>query len=176
MAGTFSLDVATLTTGWCYTEDGCEFTYGTIKIKSKYEKTERLLIFHEELSTLLNEIKPTNIVLEDTFAKMNIKTLKALSEFAGVAKFTCKKVANIDPYVISNKTVKAFFNAKDKEILFAFILEILEEKGLTFEKDNDIIDSIAQLMCYTQDILNLYTFRAERTYGYEFFNKNYGGY
>jgi Holliday junction resolvasome RuvABC endonuclease subunit len=167
-----SLDVSAASTGWCYTSDGVTFKHGTIVTKPKFTRAERLVTYNSELTKLLEKYSPTYIVIEDTFAGKNVKTLKVLSEFAGVTKFTCKKITGIDPYVISNHTVKAYFKVRTKESLFYFVYDIFDIKDLTFKDDNDILDALAQLMCYSQDVLNLYTFRIETDYGFKYYNKD----
>jgi len=41
---------------------------------------------------------------------------------------------------------------------------------LTFSKDNDIIDALAQLCCYSQNVLEVYTFREDKEYGFLYFD------
>ena len=52
--------------------------------------------------------------------------------------------------------------------LFNFLVEILDfdKNTLTFKKNNDIIDSRAQLMCYSDTILKAFKFREEKEYGF----------
>lgn len=162
-----SLDVSAASTGWCVMSDKNR-SYGLITTKPKFNRSQRLNIFRKALTKILKDYNPTHIVIEDTYSGLNKKTLKILSEFAGVAKEACQAVCNIDPYVISTNTVKAYFKVKGKEDLFYFMLDVLdfEDKGLTFEKDNDIIDSIAQAMCYLDKVLGKRRFRTEKNYGF----------
>jgi len=142
--------------------------YGIIKTSPKFNRSERLLLFKNELVSLIIMYKPTAIVIEDTFSGLNPKTLKILSEFAGVAKETCQQFAKIDPYVISTNTVKAYFKTKTKEDMFDVVVELLgfDIDKWTFKKDNDIIDAIAMAMCYTDNVLKLKIFREEKEYGF----------
>jgi len=161
-----SLDVSAASTGWCYTTDGITFVMGTIETKPKFSRSERLVSFHEQLVLILQECKPSSIVIEDTFGGKNVKTLKILSEFSGVAKFTCKFFAGIDPFVVANTTVKAYYKVRTKEVLFYFICDIFDRKELTFKEDNDIMDALAQLLYYTDIELGLYSFKEEKEYGF----------
>jgi Holliday junction resolvasome RuvABC endonuclease subunit len=162
----FSLDVSASSTGWCYTSDGKYFDRGIIKTDPKCSRSCRLLHFSNELETLLLKFKPVFIVQEDTFSGINIKTLKILSEFAGVSKLVCFRTLKIDPFIISNLTVKSYFAAANKEDLFNFTCELLEIKDLTFKSNNDIIDAQAQLLCYSDLILGKYKYRFDKKYGY----------
>lgn len=167
-----SLDVSASSTGWCImTPDNGD--YNIIKTTPKLNRSERLHLFREELTLVLKTFKPTHVVIEDNFSKINVATLKMLAEFAGVAKECCQDILKIDPYVMSNNTVKSFFKVRKKDELFEVMIDILdfEDKGLTFKKDNDIIDSIAQCMCYIHTVLGKRVFRKKTEYGFIYNNK-----
>lgn len=167
-----SLDVSSASTGWCIiSKDTVE--WGTITTSPKQCRADRLTRFKDELVVLLDTSPITHIVMEDLFLGHNVKTLRILAEFFGVAEQTCFERTGLEPYVISNTTVKSFFKVKTKEELFNFLVEILEfdKNTLTFKKNNDIIDSRAQLMCYSDIILKAFKYREEREYGFEY----YGG-
>lgn len=166
MSYILSLDVSAACTGWCVTNDGIDFITGTIETKPKFSPAERLVIFYTSLTEVLETYQPTHIVIEDTFGGKNTKTLKILSEFAGVAKFTCKHTLGIDAFVIANTTVKAYFKSRTKEVLFGFGCVLFEEKDLTFKKDNDKMDSKLQLLYYLDVELGLYSYRFDKDYGF----------
>ena len=157
-----SLDIATKT-GWAF-YDGT-FKYGLIKTSPKDGEAKRLSYFRKELLKLFEKYEPTHVVMEDVYAGRNIKTLKLLAKFAGVAEECSMTEFNVDPYIIHTSTVKSYFKAKTKEILFDFVSEFLKGK-FSFKKDNDIIDAFAQLICYYDDILGKKKFRFEKEYGY----------
>ncbi|HLD90897.1 MAG TPA: crossover junction endodeoxyribonuclease RuvC [Patescibacteria group bacterium] len=159
-----SLDVSAASTGWCVLQDTGIY-FGVIKTNAKLQNTERLLTFKTELCKILKTYKPTNIVIEDIFVGLNASTIKVLAEFAGVAKLTCKEVVNIVPYIISTNTVKAYYKAKKKEMIFNFMLDILEQHW-EYKHYNDIVDALAQVICYTDIVLNLKAFRFTEEYGY----------
>ena len=167
-----SLDVSSASTGWCIiSKDRVE--WGTITTSPKQCRADRLTKFRNELIDITNLNNITHVVMEDLFLGHNVKTLRILAEFFGVGEQVCYEYIGIEPYIISNKTVKSFFKVKTKEELFDFLMEILEfdKNILTFKKDNDIIDSRAQLMCYSDSILEAFKFREEREYGFIY----YGG-
>jgi len=168
-----SLDVSAASTGWAIMGSKVG-DYGMIKTSPKLNRSERLLLFKNELVSLIIMYKPTSIVIEDTFSGLNPKTLKILSEFAGVAKEVCQEFARVDPYVISTNTVKAYFKTKTKEDMFHMVVEILDfdTNKWTFNKDNDIIDAIAMAMCYTDSVLKVKKFKEEKEYGF-LYNNNW---
>ena len=161
-----SLDIAT-TTGWAFYNNNInKFEYGLVKTSPKDSEAKRLAYFRVEILKLFKKYKPTNIVMEDIYAGRNIKTMKLLAKFAGVAEECAMTEFGIDPYIIHTSTVKAFFKAKTKEDLFYFMVELLAKK-LDFKKHNDMIDACAQLICFWQEILQAKEkFRIEKEYGY----------
>jgi len=168
-----SLDVSASSTGWSVLAPKFG-DYGIITTDPKMTRSDRLFMFRIELIKLILNHRPTHIVMEDTFSGLNPKTLKILSEFAGVAKEVCQEFAQIDPYVISTNTVKAYFKTKAKEDMFNVVVEMLDfdESKWNFKKDNDIIDAIAMGLCYADNVIGINKFRQEKEYGYIY---NIGG-
>lgn len=166
MSRTLSLDVSAASTGWCILSEDI-YEYGIITTSPKQNRSERLLTFRDEMLILIDKVEPDNIVLEDVFSGLNVKTLKILAEWAGVTKEVCQYTCGIDPYVISTNTVKAYFKVKKKEGMFDFIVDLLEQNW-TFKKDNDIVDAIGQAVCYRDLILEESVYRHEFDYGYKY--------
>lgn len=166
-----SLDVSSTSTGWSFiTERKNSLKFGTIRPGKKLNVAEKLTFFREELIKILKKYKPTYIVLEDTFMGANPKVTKLLAKFGGVAEQVVYEYSNKAPYIMSNTTSKSFFKVKKKEKLFVLIIDLLDftEKMLTFKEWNDIADSIAQLWCYCDDVLEIKKIREEKDYGYKF--------
>ena len=161
-----SLDVSAASTGWCLMRADGNYEFGTIKTKPKFPLSERLTQFREELKSLLNTYEPDEVVIEDAFSGINVKTLKILCKFAGVAEQCCFEITEKAPTIMSNHTVKSYFKVSNKEELFNFIIGILE-LNLNFKKDNDKTDAYAQALCFL-DSLGITAFRIEKDYGYEY--------
>lgn len=161
-----SLDVSAASTGWCVLYRG-KIYYGMIKTKPTWSREKRLLTFKEELCKILKKYKPKYIVIEDIFVGLNATTIKVLAEFAGIAKLTCYELTGIEPFIISNNTVKAYYKAKKKVNVFDFLISVLE-KDWEFKKDNDIVDALAQLFCYCDIELEHKQFRFDQEYGYTY--------
>jgi len=165
-----SLDISSVSTGWSI-YDGKNFTGGTILLDKKIDKVVKLQKFRKALTDILVKEKPTHIVIEAVFMGINVKTIKILSEFSGVAQECCFSTTNVTAYVVENTTVKSFFKTRKKEELYYFVLSIfdLEEKDdMPFKTNNDIIDSIAQNIYYCDIVLNYIEFRIETEYGYKY--------
>ena len=164
-----SLDIAT-TTGWAFMFGlaKSKFEFGIIKTNSKFNESQRLAYFRNELLKLLLEFRPSHVVIEDVYSGLNVNTMKLLAKFAGVAEECCASTAGIEPYIIHTSTVKSYFKAKSKEQLFYFLLEILgwENENLIFKKHNDVVDAIAQLIVYCDEVLKCKSFREDKDYGY----------
>jgi Holliday junction resolvasome RuvABC endonuclease subunit len=169
MIKVLSLDVAT-NTGWSFFSNRKRdsISFGLIKTNPDFDVAERLCFFRQELVKLLHTFTPTHVVIEDVFLGFNVKTLILISKFAGVTLECCMTVSGIHPYIINTNTVKSYFKAENKEDVFNMIKEIFgwTEDEINFKKHNDITDSIAQLMCFCDSVLQQHTFRFERKYGY----------
>ena len=169
-----SLDISSVSTGWSI-YDGKNFICGTILLNKKIDNVIKLQKFREVLRILLLKEKPTHIVIEAVFMGINVRTIKILSEFSGVAKECCVSTLDIIPYIIENTTVKSFFKVRKKENLYHFVLSLfdLEEKDdMPFKTNNDIFDSIAQNIYYCDIVLDHTKFRIETVYGYKYDIKN----
>ena len=165
-----SLDISSVSTGWSI-YDGKDFICGTILLDKKIDKVIKLNKFREVLKNLLIKEKPTHIVIEAVFMGINVRTIKILSEFSGVAQECCLSAVNIIPYIIENTTVKSFFKVRKKENLYHFVLSLfdLEEKDdMPFKTNNDIVDSVAQNIYYCDVVLDYTKFRSDTTYGYRY--------
>lgn len=164
-----SLDISSKSTGWCYLVDGELKNSGVIETDSKAELPSKLSEFRARLSSLLVDKKPTHIVIENNFAKINIKVLKILSQFAGVANECCKTILAIDPYTMNNTTPKSYFKVKNKEQLYNLIVDFFElPDNWEYKKCNDMSDAIAQAICYYDNTLLKNNIRIEKPYGYLF--------
>ena len=176
MKKVMSLDVSSTSTGWSFlTEADNLLKYGTIQPGKKLSISEKLNYFRNELIKILKKYKPTYVVIEDTFLSKNPKVVKILAKFGGVAEQTVYEYTKKEPYIMSNTTPKSFFKVRRKEQLFIVMLNLLflEESSYPFNKWNDIMDSIAQLLCYCDEILNINKIRRNKDYGYYY---DFGGY
>lgn len=149
----FSLDISSQSTGWCYTVRNRIYNFGTIKINISIDRTERLVIFRQELVKLLKKYDPEFCVVENGFAGKNIKTLKTLSRFGGVAEECILSTTNRVPYIMSNKTPKSYFKVKTKEDLYKVIVEKFKFKDFNYSTHNDITDATAQAICYYNTVV-----------------------
>ena len=151
--GIISLDVSSASTGWCYMNGGKIGKYGKIKIKQTLDKGNKLFIFRTELEKLLKKYASNNIVIENGFAGRNISTLKTLSNFSGVAQECVYTTLGVEPFIMNNKIVKAYFEVKTKEELFEVIKKMFKLKNFVFKEHNDVTDSIGQAICYYNTII-----------------------
>jgi Holliday junction resolvasome RuvABC endonuclease subunit len=152
--GILSLDISAVSTGWTFCVKDHLRAYGIIRTEAKFSTPQRLLKFREELSKVIRKYHPSFIVVENNFAGGNIKTLKVLSEFAGVAKELSVSDGRVDPFVLNNKIVKAHFGLKKKEEVFKYIMEnYLLEKDFNYKEHNDIVDAYAQSVCFYESVI-----------------------
>jgi Holliday junction resolvasome RuvABC endonuclease subunit len=151
--GIISLDISSVSTGWSFFIKDTLKDYGRIIIKDGIDNGPRLAIFRGELSKVLKKYASQNVVIENGFAGRNIKTLKVLSNFSGVAQECVYSTLQVNPYIMNNKTVKSFFCCKNKKELYEAIIYLLNLNDFNFEEYNDITDSIAQAICYYRKVI-----------------------
>jgi Holliday junction resolvasome RuvABC endonuclease subunit len=163
-----SLDISMKSTGWCYFVNGKVKSTGIITTDSGAQQPERLSEFRARLGSLLIDKKPTHVVIENNFAKTNIKVLKKLSHFAGVANECSQTILAVTPYTMNNTTPKSFFKVKNKKELFEVIVDFFElPDDWEYKTCNDMTDAIAQAVCYYDKLLKN-KIRIEKSYGYLF--------
>jgi len=162
-----SLDISTKSTGWCLFKNGAIFKYGAIKIKDTIDIHKRMVILRDEIEALLLKHKPDVVIVEDVWVGNNPKTAKTLAKFCGIAEEVSCRALGITPVIIENTKVKKFFKCNKKEILFSFILDILDldNDSFSFKENNDAIDAVAQLFCYLH-LTNKRIVRLDKDYGY----------
>jgi len=164
--GIISLDISVKSTGWCHFVDGKLKSSGTITTHLKEEQPLRLSEFRSKLVSLLLDKKPTHVVIENSFAKTNIKVLKTLSQFAGVAYECAQSLIGVTAYTMNNATPKAYFKVKKKKQLYEVIVDFFElPDNWTYKKCNDMTDAIGQAACYYEKVLEN-KLRIEQPYGY----------
>ena len=162
-----SLDISTVSTGWCTFDASQGIRSGTLSIKESIDIHHRMIIFKDKLNNLLLDYMPTDIVIEDVWFGKNPKTAKILSKFCGIAEETATRFLNKAPITIENTKVKSFFKCSKKADLFQFLISLLGAnfQNLSFNKDNDSIDAIAQLIFYL-DSIDYVKVRSQKNYGY----------
>lgn len=170
--GILSLDISSKKTGWSFSVKDRVCAMGTIEPDKKFNMSEKLCFFRESISNLISIYKPSYVVIENGWGGRNVKTLKVLSYFSGIAQEISLSEAKVVPYIMNNKTTKAHFNVKNKEELYYEIIRVYgwEQKGLTFDNDNDLTDSIAQSICFFETKLGGHTKGRKRPYDIKIFN------
>lgn len=141
-----AFDVSSSCTGYAVIRSGkwrlSKKSWGKIKIPPKLPLAERLFVFRNGLEKVINTVKPTSIVIEDVFALKNVKTLKLLARFNGVALEVSRRYSNKEPLLVLTSTVRAFLKSgKSKEETFDFICKKYS-LAWKFKEMNDIADAI----------------------------------
>lgn len=163
-----SLDISSVSTGWCLFK-GTELKhFGTISFPKTVELHDRMVGFKDELNDIINKYKPDAVLIEDVWLGINVSTSKTLSKFAGIAEETSYRITKEKPIIITNKVVKGFFKCKSKEDLYEFVVDILDFGHIfdNYKKYNDITDSMAQAIYYIDKNIN--KVRVDKDYGFLF--------
>lgn len=142
-----ALDVSSSSTGYAVFKKGrwtkAKNSYGVIKTSSSMTLGARLCKFRDEVEELIDRVKPTHIVIEDVFSGRNVKTMKLLARFNGVAIELSKRKIDTEPLIVLTASVRKFLKCgRSKEEAFSYICDrySLDWK---FKKTNDITDAIS---------------------------------
>lgn len=143
------IDAASVSTGVGMVNNGkLVKKYSTIVlVDSNSTVQERLYYFGKKLSNILVKAKPDIVVIESTFYKRNIHTLKILSYFAGVAVYCCMDVLNIEPEFMTVKAIRSELGTKNKQETFDYIVKKFK-LDWDFKEKNDIADAIAIALAF----------------------------
>ena len=147
MSSAIGLDVSSTSTGWAvlknkrfYRREGIDF--GLIKPPKKMVLAEKLNYFRTELSEVIERVSPAVVGIEDIFLLRNVKTLKLLGRFSGVAIETVYDFAGVVPYIVQVKEVRASWGTQDKKEIFEVVKNKYKMPEWTFNKHNDLTDAI----------------------------------
>lgn len=136
------LDIS-LSTGWAIFDNSKLKDYGIIKIKEK-EIDKRIRTLTAAVLCLVDEFKPTVVIMEDVFKGPNVKTLIFLSRLQGAIINIIPEGTRVE-YIYSSsarKNVLKADNKNNKENTFNWIVKKFKLEGLNFKQHNDITDAI----------------------------------
>lgn len=162
-----SLDISSVCTGWAHWEytwvekpgqkEKIELKkYGVIKPTGDVS-SRRLVLFESMLKTLIYEVCPTVIVVEDLNYTRNMDIVKVLSAFLGTAKKLAYEYNKVEPVSIPRttvlKTVVGRGNAEKSDVIGYVNGQLLDKPIPVDEKSSeDIADAIITGYCYIIDI------------------------
>lgn len=171
-----SLDISSVSTGWCLFKGSTLKDYGKIVIGNYKDLHERMVVFKDTLEKILKKYKPDIVLVEDVWMGTNASTSKTLAKFCGIAEETSFRMTKEQPIIIVNKVVKGFFKCKDKESLYNFVVDLLDFEHIfsSYKEYNDVTDSIAQALYYINE--HVQNIREDKDYGFLFIigNKEVG--
>lgn len=144
------LDVSSTSTGWAVLKSGRFYKregidYGLIRPHKDYTLPEKLNFFRDELSSVIRRVEPTSVGIEDVFLSRNVKTLKLLARFSGVAiesvyEFT---KGGLFPYIVQVRNIRAeCWGTQDKKEVFETVVDKYKLENWSFNKYNDVTDAI----------------------------------
>lgn len=141
-----ALDVSSSSTGFAVLRQGrwnkSSASYGTIKIPSSMPLGQRLVLFRNEVQSLLKRVKPKVIVIEDVFSGRNVSTMKLLARFNGVAIEVCRRYLKSEPVIALTTKVRSFLECgRSKEEAFNYICTRYN-LDWKYSKMNDVTDAL----------------------------------
>ena len=126
--------------------------YGCIKTSPKFSTAERLMVIHEELSSLLKKHKPDMVAVEDIFFFKNLKTAIKVSQARGVILLTIaeKKIAVAEFTPLQIKQAVACYGRAEKSQVQKMVKTLL---GLDeIPKPDDAADALAVAICCAHSV------------------------
>jgi len=87
------LDISQTSTGWAVLQDRSLIDYGYFQFNKNNRLGDNLLLFYSYLETIITKHPDLDFIcIEDTFFGKNIKTLKLLTRYSGVAIVASRKL------------------------------------------------------------------------------------
>jgi Holliday junction resolvasome RuvABC endonuclease subunit len=126
--------------------------YGVLKPVGDVS-SKRLVLFESMLKTLIYEVCPTVVVVEDLNYTRNMDIVKVLGAFLGTAKKLAYEFNKVEPIQLPRttvlKTVLGKGNAEKSDVIGYVNAHILNEPIPTDDKTSeDIADAIVTGYCY----------------------------
>jgi len=122
--------------------------YGTISPNTKTSLAIRLNVIFEDLITIIDEYKPTTMVIEEVFFGKNVKSALLLGHARGVA-MVCASKYKIPVFEYSARKIKQSItgngNAHKSQIKFMIMNEL---KLKEFNAPIDASDALAIAICH----------------------------
>lgn len=151
------IDPGTATIGFGYVEVSpgvppSAVSYGVIQTDKTRTMPERLLTVHEDLTTLLGELCPDVVAIEDLFFLHNVSTGIAVAQARGVILLACAQagvsVASYSPAQIK-QTITGHGKAQKREVQEA-VRDLLDLE--TIPRPDDAADALAIAMTHFQQL------------------------
>lgn len=142
------LDVSSTSTGWAVIKSGRFYKregidYGWIKPSRKYSLVEKLDFFGDSIEEVVFKVSPDYIGIEDIFLSRNVKTLKVLGRFSGVALRDSYRESGIIPKIVQVREARAKITGTQNKIeVFNFVKKKYKLHDWEFDSHNDITDAI----------------------------------
>ena len=148
------VDPGTATTGYgVVKKEGSKYTlidYGVILTPAKTELHDRLDTIFDELTEIIKEHNPDEVVVEELFFATNAKTAISVGQARGVillaAKKQAKPIAEYTPLEV--KMAITGYGQADKKQIQQMVKAILALKEIP--KPDDAADALAIALCHGQ--------------------------
>jgi crossover junction endodeoxyribonuclease RuvC len=79
-----SLDQSTRLTGWCLMVDKKYNSSGVLSVNNTDDTIERMKLMYDQITDLINRVKPDVVLIEDTQFQNNFSSFRTLSQLQGI--------------------------------------------------------------------------------------------
>lgn len=140
-----ALDISTKSTGWFVSKRSC----GRIEADPGLSWKENLVSFRDQVQGLVQKYRPTVVVIEDIYLRMNVQTLKQLAMFQGVATEVSLR-EGVEVRTITATQARKLCCGKQegefkKKQVFQYFVGKYGWDHFVFDVHNDITDAAALL-------------------------------
>ncbi len=148
------IDPGSQKTGWGLIETaGSDLRcvdYGVVRLPGKVPLSERLILLHEEMTSILKHSKPSEVAVEELYVARNARSALVLGHARGVIVLACAQYG-LSPYEYPANTVKQAVlgqgGASATKERIAFMVKAI--LGLDeIPKPDDITDALACAICH----------------------------
>ncbi len=143
-----TIDLSLRNTGVAYFENGELIKYFSYKTDKKMTSEEKAVFQIQRIDNIINILRPDIVVVEDTFAKLNMQTLKWLTRVQGAVYLLSLKIG-ADFELIYPASWRKYLSFKQGN---GIKQKELKEASIRYIKDNLNIDITDDNIC---DAINI---------------------
>ena len=121
---------------------------GVLETDPHLELSQRLLVLHNELQCLLEDLRPEAVVVERVFFQVNAKTAMAVGQASGLALLAAAAAGCEVVQYTSNEVKQALvgYGAATKEQIQRMVAQVLELGAI--DGPPDVADALALAICH----------------------------
>jgi hypothetical protein len=153
--GILSLNVFSTGISWSYSVKDRVGAVGQVDIDFRDRSYQKLIFAREFIAKVIQEYKPSHVILSENFNKIKHSMLKMIYGVMGIIIDRCFSHTLSRPTIVNPNIIMDYYGVNTLGELYDFMIDIYgwEDKKMSYETHKDIINSIAQSVYYFEKIL-----------------------